>query len=77
MTDATAPSIPVGMVEVTKEAFFAALKADSRDIMPHLTDRTYSTWETPRRDVWGWSAPGWANPGEHEPIFALATTEGN
>lgn len=63
--------MPEDMVAVTKEEFFAALRADKRDIMPSVRERCFTTWETTRREAWGWSAPGWANTGEHEPVFAI------
>ncbi len=66
----TAPQMPAGMVAVSKEQFFAALNADPRDIMPHLTNPRFSTWETKSRQVWGWTAPGWQNPRD-EKIYAI------
>lgn len=58
------------MVEVSKEEFFKALYADPRDIMPSHKDPDFTTWETRERVVWGWSCPGWKNPGERK-IFAV------
>lgn len=56
--------MPNGMIAVTKEEFFARLKADPRDIMPKLHARDFTTWEVvSTRALWGWSTPGWANPG--------------
>lgn len=57
-------NVPSGMVEVSKDLFFATLFADRRDIMPRHSQRNYTTWETKSREVWGWSTPGWANPGD-------------
>lgn len=63
---------PEGYKVVTKEDFFAALTADPRDIMPCINHSPYyTTWETKSRAVWGWTSPGWKNPGA-EKIFALA-----
>ena len=62
--------VPEGMVVVTKEKFFELLDADPRDIMPD-----HPSWSPPNqhnwsvvstRKVWGWSAPGWKNPGAPE-----------
>lgn len=56
--------IPAGTVAVTKDEFFAALKADARDIMPTTENREFTIWRAQyTRAVFGWSAPGWANPG--------------
>lgn len=59
----SAPVIPVGMREVSETEFFALLKADPRDIMPSVANPHFTTWETPQRQVWGWTTPGWKNPG--------------
>jgi hypothetical protein len=42
-------------IEVTKEAFFAALAADRRDIMPSVIRSGESEWRTndSRRDLFG------------------------
>lgn len=64
MSETTAPQIPAGMVAVTKDEFIAALKADPRDIMPTTENREFTVWRVQStRAVFGWSAPGWANPG--------------
>lgn len=60
----SAPTMPAGMREVTEAEFFELLKADSRDIMPTLSDPDFTTWETKQRQVWGWTTPGWKNPGD-------------
>jgi hypothetical protein len=62
--------IPAGFRRVTEDEFFAALRSDPRDIMPHNTNPLHTTWETPSRHVWGWTAPGWRNP-RAEKIYAL------
>jgi hypothetical protein len=49
-------------VIVSQDEFFALLKADPRDIMPRPRE-DHSSWETRDREVWGWSTPGWKNPG--------------
>ena len=56
-------AIPENMTEVTKEEFYAALYADPRDIMPSHHSPDYTTWKTKDREVWGWSHPGWRDPG--------------
>ncbi len=69
--------IPTGMSEVSGEEFFARLKADGRDIMPRLTYPEFTTWETrDHRTVWGWSSPGWRNPGEAK-LWAVAEGVGD
>lgn len=57
------PSLPDDMTRVTKEQFFSALTADPRDIMPSHRQRLYTIWETRDGVVFGWSSPGWQNPG--------------
>ncbi len=59
--EAATVAIPDGMVEVSKNEFFEALKADPRDIMPHALNPCFSTWETKDRQLWGITAPGWKN----------------
>jgi hypothetical protein len=70
MTGAKVP-IPAGMIEVTKDQFFSALYKDPRDIMPSNRNPNYTTWETRDRAVWGWSSPGWKNPGDPA-VWAIA-----
>lgn len=68
------PQPPLGFRVVTANEFFAALYSDPRDIMPsHVSSPYYTTWETKKREVWGWTAPGWKNPGG-EKIYAIAMT---
>lgn len=64
--------IPDDMAKVTQEEFFKALYADSRDIMPSLRESPfYTVWEiVGNRRVWGWSSPGWKNPGSAK-VYAL------
>lgn len=69
------PVIPSGMVLVTKDEFFAALSADPRDIMPNIDAREYTLWQTRDRAVFGWSVPGWANPGGPK-AWAIAKRKG-
>ena len=58
-------TIPAGMLEVSQEQFFAALRADRRDIMPSHREPLITSWEvTATRERWGWSYPGWKNTGE-------------
>jgi hypothetical protein len=63
--------IPMGFRRVTHDEFFSALEADPRDIMPNHGNPNHTTWETQHRHVWGWTSPGWKNPGA-EKIYALA-----
>lgn len=68
------PPIPAGMIQVTRDDFFTRLYADKRDIMPHLDNETFTTWALNGRYprvVWGWSAPGWKNPGTHAKVYAI------
>jgi len=46
------------------DRFFELLKADPRDIMPNTNHPYFTYWETKDRVRWGWSTPGWRNPGE-------------
>ena len=56
--------IPADFAAVAEAQFFAALKADPRDIMPSHQDRERTKWRVVRTgEVWGVSTPGWANPG--------------
>ena len=44
--------------------FFARLAADKRDIMPTTERPDFTPWRvTSTRAMWGWSTPGWRNPG--------------
>lgn len=66
------PTIPEGMREVTKEEFYAALMAETRDIMPRCASPEFTVWELQRtRAIWGWSAPGYKYPNNPE-AYALA-----
>lgn len=58
------PTVPAGMIEVSKVEFYRRLYADQRDIMPVLTFPEHTRWETRNRVLWGWSFPGWRNPSE-------------
>lgn len=66
------PTPPRGMVAVSQDEFFALLKADARDIMPRLHSPDSVTWRIVRTDEsWGWSAPGWKNPGSRAAVYAV------
>lgn len=52
------------MTEVTQAEFFAALRADPRDIMPTVNEPLRTTWEAKDRTLFGVSLPGWKNPRE-------------
>jgi hypothetical protein len=70
--------IPDGMVVVTREEFFALLKADTRDIMPRHNQPDYTIWETKGREAWGWTVPGWSiiMPDEGKRIYVqILSTE--
>lgn len=54
---------PPDMRVVTEKEFFAALKADPRNIHPSVQRPYCTTWETPTGFVWGKSTPGWKNGG--------------
>lgn len=57
--------VEAAFVSVTEAEFFALLYADTRDIMPIVEHPDVTTWETQKggRSVWGYSTPGWKNPG--------------
>lgn len=67
------PVIPKGMIEVTRGEFFRKLYADSRDIMPRLNRPDSTDWETRDRQPFGWTYPGWKDPGGKR-IYALKTS---
>lgn len=57
-------AMPEGMRPVTKDEFFARLAADQRDIMPTTESPDSTLWRVvSTRAMWGWSTPGWRNPG--------------
>jgi hypothetical protein len=59
----TTPSTPAKNPVLSAEEFFAALKADPRDIMPCHEQRDVTVWKVQRTGAeWGRSTPGWANP---------------
>lgn len=62
---------PEGMQLVDKDKFFVLLNLDRRDIMPTVKFPEYTTWETKGGYVWGWSFPGWRNPGESPKLWAV------
>ena len=69
---ATVDAIPPGLVRVSKEEFFAALKADPRDIMPTVENRSFTSWEVSRtRARWGWSSKGYGSPFGTPEVFAI------
>jgi hypothetical protein len=60
----TKPAMPEGMRPATKDEFFARLAADKRDIMPTTESPNSTPWRVvSTRAMWGWSTPGWRNPG--------------
>lgn len=67
------PRPPDGMVAVGQDEFFALLSSEPRDVMPVHIEPEWTTWETPSRYLWGWSAPGWRNSGAHAPTYAVAS----
>jgi len=57
--------VPDGMVEVSKDRFYAALMSEKRDIMP--SSGPFCTfWKTNNRlgQLWGRSSKGWKNGGQ-------------
>ena len=55
---------PECMIEVPQAEFFALMRADGRDIMPNHDADEFTRWEVKgSRALWGWSTPGWRNPG--------------
>lgn len=71
--------IPAGMIEVSRDAFFDALYADKRDIMPRATIEAdgkgiYSVWSVvATRESWGWSTDARLGGGGvyHRKVYAL------
>lgn len=70
------PGRPPGMTEVTRAEFFTALTADQRDVMPSNQNREFTLWIGDDGLLFGWSTPGWANPGgsKHYAIVAKFLT---
>lgn len=59
---------------VTQDEFYAALKADKRDIMPCIAEHAdRSVWKDKAGVVFGVSFPGWMNPGDPK-SYALMKT---
>lgn len=74
--EAAPDPVPAGFTPVSKETFFRLLAADKYDIMPRADHPTHSTWRrSAASDVWGWTAPGWRNPDEHEAVYAIRSTD--
>lgn len=69
--------IPEGFVQCSKDEFFRLLykTTEADGIMPHLRDKTFTTWEYKDRRVWGYDAPGWGNPGEHEHVYFVRKSD--
>lgn len=68
---------PEGMVEVQQSEFFARMKADGRDIMPNHAADDFTRWEVVRdRSLWGWSTPGWRNPGSKRVYAVFPAAQG-
>ncbi len=61
----------MALIEVSRDSFFEFLKRDPRDIMPSLTDPSYSNWETKGREVVGRTYPGWRNPGDEKKYLLI------
>jgi hypothetical protein len=53
---------PANMHEVNKDEFYAVI--GPQDVHPATANPDCTIWETPTRQVVGWSYPGWRNPGE-------------
>lgn len=65
-------TMPEGFREVTKDEFFAALKADQRDIMPTTEAREYTPWRVQAtRAMWGWSSKGYASKFGEPEVWAI------
>ena len=56
-----ADTIPDGMVEVTRDQFFATV--GTMNVHPSNAHEEFTAWETPFREELGRSWPGWRNPG--------------
>lgn len=71
-TPTNAPTPPDGFQVVTKEAFFTALAADRRDIMPTTEARTFTPWRVvSSREMWGWSSRGYVSPYRVPEVYAI------
>lgn len=67
--------IPKGFKQVTKDQFYQSLSADKRDIMPKHDEPESTSWIVQAsRQVWGWSYPGWKNPGATPRLYAIKIT---
>lgn len=64
------PRAPDGFIQVSKKEFFEQLYASKKNIMPHDSNETFTTWEV-QGFVWGWSWPGWRNPMAEKAYFIL------
>lgn len=72
--------MPVGMVEVTHDEFWAAVKAETRNIHPH-PERHHTDWMVVgTRQQWGWTSRGFAGPFDHDgappEVYALRAVSG-
>lgn len=62
--------IPEGFKQVTRDAFFAWLYSDPRDIMPSANAPDFTSWETKTGERVAWTFPGWRNPGAPK-VYAI------
>jgi hypothetical protein len=70
------PIFPAGMVVVTKERFWALVKAEQRDIHPR-PEADVTRWEgTHTREPWGWASTGYSNSGQETVYAVLASVAG-
>lgn len=64
--------IPNDFYEVSKDEFYNRLSADERDITPRFHDAETVSWRVKSSDEkWGWSYPGWKNPGATPKRYAI------
>jgi hypothetical protein len=72
-TQQVAQQVPAGMTVVSQDEFYAALKADKRDIMPTTEAREYTPWRVvATRAMWGWNSRGYGSKHGTPDVYALA-----
>lgn len=72
------PAVPAGMVVVTHDEFYAALRADKRDIMPTVEAREHTPWRVvATRAMWGWHSIGYASKFGAPDVYAIAKVTGS
>lgn len=58
--------------QVSKDEFFAALKADPRDVMPNHDEPFRTVWQAQRNGLaFGVTTPGWKGPFCEAPTYSI------